>query len=82
MTAQNLTVSLDKDTIQKAKVVAAQRGTSVSRLVAEIIDRMAGDEDAYQAAMREALQTLDHGFRLGGQIRVSRDDLHDRTDLR
>ena len=82
MATQNLTVSLDQDIIQKAKVVAAQRGTSVTRLVTEIIERLAGDEDAYQAAMREALETLDVGFHLGGSVRATREELHGRADLR
>lgn len=82
MPTQNLTVSLEPDTIRKAKVVAAQRGLSVSRLVTEIIVRLAGDEDAYQSAMRQAVETLEAGFDLGGAISVSRDELHDRTALR
>jgi hypothetical protein len=82
MRTQNLTISLDQATIRKAKVIAAQRGTSVSRLVTEVIERLAGDEDAYQAAMREALETLDHGFDLGGTIHATRDELHDRPSLR
>jgi hypothetical protein len=31
---QNLTVQLDRETIRKAKILAAKRGTSVSALVA------------------------------------------------
>lgn len=82
MSTQNLTVSLDQETIRKAKVIAAQRGVSVSRLVTDVIQRLAGDESAYQAAMREALATLEHGYELGGTVRASRDELHDRASLR
>lgn len=82
MTTQNLTVSLDRDTIRRAKVIAARRGVSVSRLVAEIVERMAGDDDAYRAAMREALETLEQGLDLGGAAPIEREALHDRSALR
>jgi hypothetical protein len=82
LTTQNLTVRLDRATIRKAKVIAAQRGTSISGLVTDLIDRLVGDEDAYQSAMREALETLDRGYDLGGTHRVPRDELHERAALR
>jgi hypothetical protein len=82
MTTRNLTVSLDKDTIRKAKVIAAQHGMSVSRLVAEVIEQLTGEEEGYRIAMREAVATLEQGFDLGGTIRPSRDELHDRAALR
>jgi hypothetical protein len=75
---QNLTVSLDRDTIQKAKVVAARRSTSISGLVATQIEILVGEEEAYERAQRQALSLLDHGFHLGGIVRASRDELHER----
>jgi hypothetical protein len=75
---QNLTISLDRQTIQKAKVVAARRATSISGLVARQIEILVGEEEAYERAERQAMSLLDQGFHLGGVVRVSRDDLHDR----
>lgn len=75
---QNLTVQLDRETIRKAKVLAAQKGTSVSRLVASTIENEVAREDAYQAARRRALAFLQRGFHFGGKVRVRRDDLHAR----
>jgi hypothetical protein len=71
-------VSLDRDTIQKAKVVAARRSTSISGLVATQIEILVGEEEAYERAQRQALSLLDHGFHLGGIVRASRDELHER----
>jgi len=76
-TRQNLTVQLDRDTIRKAKVLAARRGTSVSALVAAQIQESVRAEDAYEAARRSALELLERGFHLGG-MRLSRDELHER----
>ena len=75
---QNLTVSLDRETIQKAKIVAARRSTSISGLVAAQIEILVGEEEAYERAERQALHLLDQGFHLGGIIRASRDELHER----
>ena len=79
---QNLTISLDRGVLRKAKVLAAQRETSVSALVGDLIERLVGDTEAYEAARREALDLLDHGFHLGGRVRAKREDLHERKSLR
>jgi hypothetical protein len=75
---QNVTVSLDREVIQKAKVVAARRSTSISGLLAQQIENLVGEEEAYERAERQALSLLDQGFHLGGAIRASRDELHER----
>ena len=75
---QNLTVSLNRQTIRKAKILAARRATSISGLVAEQIEVLVGEDEAYERAERKALVLLDQGFHLGGKIRASRDELHER----
>jgi len=75
---QNLTISLDRQTIQKAKSVAARRSTSISGLLARQIELLVGEEEAYERAKRQALALLDQGFDLGGKGPVSRDELHKR----
>ena len=75
---QNLTVSLPKKTIQKVKALAAQRSTSVSALVAEKIEALVGEDEAYERAKRDALALMEQGFPLGGKIRATRDELHER----
>jgi diphthamide biosynthesis methyltransferase len=64
---QNLTLKLPVETVRKAKVVAAERGTSISALVAEKIDELVGEDAEYQAARRRALEWLKQGWHLGGR---------------
>jgi hypothetical protein len=78
MAKQNLTVSLPQQTIRKAKVIAARRGSSISGLLAEQIEILVGEEEAYERAERQAGALLDRGFHLGGVIRSSRDEWHER----
>ena len=75
---QNLTISLDRRTIRMAKILAARRSTSISGLLARQIEILVGEEEAYERAERQALSLLDQGFHLGGVIRASRDELHER----
>lgn len=75
---QNVTLSLSRETIQKARVLAARRATSISGLLAEEIEKLVGAEEAYERAERSALALLEAGFHLGGVTAASRDELHER----
>ena len=75
---QNVTISLSRQTVRKAKVLAARRATSISGLLAEQIEILVGEEEAYERAQRQATTLLAQGFHLGGVIGSTRDDLHER----
>ncbi len=75
---QNVTISLDRETVRKAKILAARRETSISGLIAAQIEALVGEDEAYERAKREAMILLDRGFPLGGQHRFNRAHLHDR----
>lgn len=75
---QNITVSLSTEVIQKARVLAARRSTSISGLLAEQIEALTGEDEAYERAKRSAIALMRRGFHLGGVISASRDELHER----
>ncbi len=75
---QNVTISLSPEIIRKAKVLAALRSTSISGLLAEQIESLVGQAEAYERSQRAALNLLQRGFHLGGVIKASRDELHER----
>jgi hypothetical protein len=75
---QNITVRLSKQTIQKARVVAARKATSISGLVADQIEQLAAEEDAYDRAMHHAIALMEKGFHLGGEHKIDRASLHER----
>jgi len=64
---RNLTVQLDADLIRRAKVIAAERGTSVSALVTQQITELIEARDRYLRARESALEMMaaatDHGGR-------------------
>ncbi len=76
---QNVTITLTRQTIEKLRVLAARRATSVSCLLAEQIETiLREDEAAYERAQRQAMTLLEQDFYLGGVKRASRDQLHER----
>lgn len=74
---QNITLSLDSDLLRRARVLAAEQGTSVSRLLAAHLEGLVRDEETYRRLRQQALSTLEQGLHLGG-ARPDRESLHDR----
>jgi hypothetical protein len=79
---QNITISVEKSLLRKARALAAQRGASVSAMLAQELLRIADRESVYDQARRRALARLSAPFHLGGHKRVPREALHDRQNLR
>jgi hypothetical protein len=75
---QNVTISLSRQALRKARILAAQRETSISGLLAQQIEVLVEDEDAYVRAERQAMALLEKGFHLGGVKKASREELHER----
>ena len=75
---QNITLRLSKQTIHKARVLAAHRSTSISGLLTSQIEQLAESEDDYEHAMNRAFARMEKGFHLGGVHVMDRDALHER----
>jgi uncharacterized protein YigA (DUF484 family) len=75
---RNVTISLSAETIRKAKILAAKRSTSISGLLAEHLEALTGEDEAYERARHSAVAAMRKGFHLGGVITASRDELHER----
>ena len=75
---QNITLRLGKQTIQKARVLAAQRSTSISGLLTSQIEQLAETKDDYERAMDRAMARMEKGFHMGEIPKLDRDALHER----
>lgn len=75
---RNITISLDSQIIRKARILAVKRSTSVSGLVAEQIEALVGEDEAYERAAASAIARMKRGYHLGGGRYASRDELHER----
>jgi hypothetical protein len=79
---QNITLSLDKRLLKRVRAFAAERGLSVSGMLAEELIQIVERDAAYEQAKRKAISQLDSPFHLGGKGIESREALHERKDLR
>jgi hypothetical protein len=79
---RNITLAVDQRLLKRARVLAAQRGTSVSAMLADELFRILDHETAYEQAKVRALARLSSPFHLGGEKMASRESLHDRQNLR
>jgi hypothetical protein len=79
---KNITITLDEETAAWARIHAAERGKSISRLLGEILqDRMREVRD-YNDARRRYLAKKPFKFKWVDGSRPVREELHDRANLR
>jgi hypothetical protein len=81
-TARNITLTLDEETLREARVLAAQRGLSVSAFLRQELATLVERQRGYTRAREAAARRLRRGQSLGGGKLASREELHDRAKLR
>jgi hypothetical protein len=81
-TARNITLTLDEDTLREARVLAAQRGLSVSAFLRSELAGLVERERGFERAKAAAVKRLQRGHSLGGGKPPTRDELHDPAKLR
>jgi hypothetical protein len=75
---KNITVSLDDETYRRARVIAAERETSVSALVKQFLVALASGESEIERLKREERALREHITSFRASDRLSRDAVHDR----
>jgi len=79
---KNVTITLDEETALWARIEAAKRDTSVSRLVGELLRRYMQETEGYENAMEEFLSRPAKALSAGRRRYPRREELHDRAGLR
>ena len=80
MEKQNVTLSLPKALLKKAKTLAIMKDRSLSELLRETLEEKVKEEGGYQRARRKQIAFMERGADLGNKdpISISRDELHER----
>ena len=79
MTTKNITLSMPEELVRRAKVLAAQRDTSVSGLVARLLEQLVGDVRDYDDVAAQERRVMQEGIGLRvGEITWSRGEVHER----
>lgn len=81
-TPRNITLTLDAETLREARVLAAERGLSVSAFLRAELAGLVERQRGYTQARDAALSRLRRGSSLGGGKLPAREELHDRAALR
>ncbi len=78
----NLTITIDEALLRRARVRAAERGTSVNAVLRQYLESWAGESDQERAQRLEAVRSLLRRARRSGASslgrKVTRDELHER----
>jgi hypothetical protein len=76
---KNITISVSDDVYRTARIRAAERGSSVSALVADYLRSLSREDDEFARleAQERAIKAQIRQFRAGN--RVDRDELHRRA---
>jgi plasmid stability protein len=73
----NLTIKIDdEELLRRAKVLAAERGTSLSAMVREYLIDLVDRDAEYERARKRAHKTLDQALHLGGRP-LAREEIYD-----
>lgn len=79
MPSRNITLSVPDDLVRRVKVLAAQRDTSVSAIVTDLLTELVDSGASYEAVWgaEEAVMASGTGMHVG-PIAWDRDELHQR----
>ena len=80
MERQNVTLSLPKALLKKAKTLAVKKDMSLSDLLRESLEEKVKEETGYQRAKNRQISLMENSTDLGtkGKITISREELHER----
>jgi len=75
---KNVTITLKEEVARWARIRAAEKETSVSKLVGEMLQEKMLDESNYQKAMQNYLTRIPRALKEKNHTYPKREDLHER----
>jgi len=79
---KNITVSVDDETYRRARMKAAERDKSVSGLVRDYLNQLAGEESEFERLERQERELRENIKGFSAARRLTRDALHERGRAR
>ena len=76
---KNITVSVPDDVYRRARIRAAERGSSVSGLVAEYLRSLSEQDSEFARLEAQQRQVQDEIVRFRAGDRLARDEIHGRA---
>ena len=75
---KNVTITLKEEVARWARIKAAERNTSISRLLGEILQERMHEEESYRLAMEQYLALSPQTLKKASQCYPRREELHER----
>jgi hypothetical protein len=75
---KNITLAVDEAVIDRVRIIAAERQTTVNGMVREFLERVAAQEDKTERARRRIRELAMRSTAEVGPITWKRDDLYER----
>jgi plasmid stability protein len=75
---KNITVSVEDETYRKARVKAAEQGTSVSALVKQFLSNLVSNESEFERLLRDERAIRQRISNFSAGERLPRDELYER----
>ena len=77
---RNVTITLPEDVLREARHLAVDRGMSLSRYLAQLLEEQVRSSGEYREARERELARMQRGLNLGtgGNVPWTRDELHER----
>lgn len=75
---KNITLAIDEDILDRVRIIAAERKTTVNGLVRDFLEGVARQEDRSERARRRLRELVETSTLEVGPITWKRDDLYDR----
>jgi len=87
---KNITLSVDDRVYHRARIYAAEQGSSVSAVVRDLLETVAAEETGFERLQRLEAETMSETMsgvlarraQFSGGDRLTRDEVHDRNALR
>lgn len=74
----NITLRLDKKTLDRVRHLAVDRHTSVSAWVSELVSRTVGELDGFESARKRAIESMNRPVPVKDSGMLGRDAAHER----
>ena len=76
---KNITLAIDEDILDKVRVIAAEKKTTVNAMVREYLADMAGRDERRERARRELLELMrTSSARMRPDFKFDREETHER----
>ena len=78
---RNLTLSIDEDTLNRARIICQKRHTTLTKHVRSLLEELVQHDEGYKSAMNRVITLMNERPIRVGEKTWSREELHERQNI-